>query len=71
MLVGLCLCRTEKLGDGHPDLADHYFTYGKALLENAISQTAVLGKEEAEEAVANELENPGACPSFCACATRL
>ncbi|KAI5118681.1 hypothetical protein M0805_003618 [Coniferiporia weirii] len=38
-----------KFGDGAPEAADLYFAYGKALLENAISQTAVLGKEQAEE----------------------
>ncbi|KAH8110982.1 hypothetical protein DFH11DRAFT_706912 [Phellopilus nigrolimitatus] len=38
-----------KFGDGAPEAADLYFAYGKALLENAISQTAVLGKEQADE----------------------
>lgn len=32
-------------------MADTYFAYGKALLENAISQSTVLGKEQTEEAV--------------------
>jgi HAT1-interacting factor 1 len=30
-------------------MADLYFLYGKALLENAISQTSVLGKDQVEE----------------------
>ena len=44
--------RTSKYGDGAPEAAVLYFSYGKALLENAIAQTAVLGKEQAEEALA-------------------
>lgn len=32
-------------------MADLYFAYGKALLENAIAQSSVLGKEQAEDAV--------------------
>ncbi|THH05413.1 hypothetical protein EW145_g4813 [Phellinidium pouzarii] len=40
-----------KYGDGAPEAADLYFAYGKALLENAISQSAVLGKEQAEESL--------------------
>ncbi len=43
------VCRTGKYGDNAPEAADLYFSYGKALLENAISQSAVLGKEQAEE----------------------
>lgn len=31
-----------------------YFAYGKALLENAISQSSVLGKEQTEDALAAE-----------------
>lgn len=30
-------------------MADVYFAYGKALLENAIAQSSVLGKEQTEE----------------------
>ena len=29
-------------------MADIYFAYGKALLENAIAQNSVLGKEQQE-----------------------
>jgi hypothetical protein len=41
--------RTKKFGDDAPETADLYFTYGKALLENAIAQSSVLGKEQPEE----------------------
>lgn len=40
---------TEKHGDDAPEIADMYFAYGKALLENAISQNSVLGKDEPED----------------------
>ena len=30
-------------------MADVYFAYGKALLENAIAQNSVLGKEQQQE----------------------
>ncbi|KAF8889324.1 hypothetical protein BD779DRAFT_1611083 [Infundibulicybe gibba] len=42
---------TEKAGEDAPETADLYFSYGKALLENAIAQTSVLGKDQPEEAV--------------------
>lgn len=37
--------RTKKLQHDAPEMADLYFSYGKALLENAIAQASVLGKE--------------------------
>ncbi|KAF8518978.1 hypothetical protein BU17DRAFT_48239 [Hysterangium stoloniferum] len=37
---------TDKYGDASPECVDLYFAYGKALLENAIAQSSVLGKEE-------------------------
>lgn len=40
--------RTKKHGEDAPETADLYFSYGKALLENAISQATVLGKEQPE-----------------------
>ncbi|KAJ7250480.1 hypothetical protein B0H12DRAFT_1120552 [Mycena haematopus] len=40
---------TKKSGDDAPETADLYFAYGKALLENAISQSSVLGKDQPEE----------------------
>jgi hypothetical protein len=39
------LYRTKKHGEDAPEMADLYVSYGKALLENAISQASVLGKE--------------------------
>ncbi|KAG8871395.1 hypothetical protein FRB97_008726 [Tulasnella sp. 331] len=42
---------TEKHGESAPENADLLFLYGKALLENAISQAGVMGKEEAENAL--------------------
>ena len=47
-------CRTAKHGEDAPEAADLYFAYGKALLENAIVQTSVLGKEQAEDALKGE-----------------
>ncbi|EPQ56785.1 hypothetical protein GLOTRDRAFT_28946, partial [Gloeophyllum trabeum ATCC 11539] len=44
--------QTTKYGDHAPECADLYFSYGRALLENAISQSSVLGKEQAEETLA-------------------
>lgn len=35
-------------------MADVYFAYGKALLENAITQTSVLGKDQTEEAISGK-----------------
>ncbi|KAG6833229.1 hypothetical protein H0H87_009850 [Tephrocybe sp. NHM501043] len=40
---------TQKVGEDSPETADLYFSYGKALLENAISQSSVLGKEQNED----------------------
>jgi len=42
---------TKDLGENAPETADLYFAYGRALLENAISQSSVLGKEQTEEVV--------------------
>jgi HAT1-interacting factor 1 len=33
-------------------MADVYFAYGKALLENAIAQSSVLGKEQQQDGAA-------------------
>ena len=44
-------CSTEQLGENAPETADLYFSYGKALLENAIMQSSVLGREQREDAV--------------------
>ncbi|KDR80610.1 hypothetical protein GALMADRAFT_1094150 [Galerina marginata CBS 339.88] len=40
---------TQELGENAPQTADLYFSYGKALLENAIAQSSVLGKDQPEE----------------------
>ena len=40
--------RTKQVEDDAPEIADLYFSYGKALLENAIVQNSVLGKEQPE-----------------------
>jgi HAT1-interacting factor 1 len=42
---------TQKLGENAPETADLYFSYGRALLENAIVQSSVLGKEQREDVV--------------------
>ncbi|KAJ3546096.1 hypothetical protein NM688_g5549 [Phlebia brevispora] len=57
---------TAKVGDDAPEMADLYFAYGKALLENAISQSGVLGKEQPEDALHDEDEasKSGAFLSF-------
>jgi len=40
---------TQQLGENAPETADLYFSYGKALLENAIVQSSVLGKDQPED----------------------
>ena len=69
------VCRTEKYGEDTLETADLYFSYGKALLENAISQASVLGtqgEEEQEEKVNTKgmstlFDNPELfCPLMCA-----
>ncbi len=40
---------TQKHGEKAPETADLYFAYGKALLENAISQSGVLGKQDTDD----------------------
>lgn len=41
--------RTKELGEDSPEIADLYLSYGKALLENAITQSSVLGKNQPED----------------------
>ncbi|EGN96727.1 hypothetical protein SERLA73DRAFT_57984 [Serpula lacrymans var. lacrymans S7.3] len=50
---------TKKHGEHAPEIADLYFSYGRALLENAISQAGVLGKEQPENGVDEENEGSG------------
>ncbi|KAJ7509708.1 hypothetical protein B0H11DRAFT_1702712 [Mycena galericulata] len=45
---------TKTHGDDAPETADLYFSYGKALLENAIAQSSVLGKDQPEEDAEDE-----------------
>ena len=40
--------RAKELGEDSPEIADLYLSYGKALLENAIAQSSVLGKNQPE-----------------------
>jgi HAT1-interacting factor 1 len=46
--------RTAKYGENASENADLYFAYGKALLENAITQSSVLGKNQTEGAINND-----------------
>ncbi|OCH84619.1 hypothetical protein OBBRIDRAFT_798927 [Obba rivulosa] len=48
---------TQKQGEDAPEIADVYFQYGKALLENAIAQSGVLGKEQTEDTVLSAAED--------------
>ncbi|KAK7056262.1 hypothetical protein VNI00_002815 [Paramarasmius palmivorus] len=51
---------TLELGEDAPQVADLYFSYGKALLENAIAQNSVLGKEQQKED--GDEDEDKACP---------
>ncbi|KAF8217024.1 hypothetical protein K438DRAFT_1925958 [Mycena galopus ATCC 62051] len=51
---------TKKSGDDAPETADLYFAYGKALLENAISQSSVLGKDQPEDGAEEAQESSSA-----------
>lgn len=50
----IVLSRTAEHGDNAPEAADLYFSYGKALLENAITQSSVLGKDQGDGGLADE-----------------
>ncbi len=57
--------RTDIHGDDAPGIEDLYFAYGKVLLENAIVQNSVLGKEQPEENVEdNGASRHSVLPSF-------
>jgi hypothetical protein len=62
--LGLLL-RTDKHGDASPACVDVYFAYGKALLENAIAQNSVLGKEETSAALQGDDETKGTFEAQC------
>ncbi|KAF9480542.1 hypothetical protein BDN70DRAFT_877537 [Pholiota conissans] len=49
---------TKELGENAPETADLYFSYGKALLENAIVQSSVLGKEQEQPEDAEAHDQP-------------
>jgi HAT1-interacting factor 1 len=52
--------RTGQFGDHAPENADLYFAYGKALLENAIANSGVLGKTgEGEQDGEDDDDEPG------------
>ncbi|KAI0630693.1 hypothetical protein C8Q77DRAFT_1063100 [Trametes polyzona] len=59
---------TKKFGEKASETADLYFAYGKALLENAIAQSSVLGKQEPDDALEDangaHAANSGAFLSF-------
>ena len=55
--------RTQELGEHSPEIADLYFSYGKALLENAITQNSVLGKNQSE-GEGDEAEGSSELPVF-------
>ncbi|KAI0272319.1 hypothetical protein BC834DRAFT_342680 [Gloeopeniophorella convolvens] len=50
---------SETHAEDAPEMADMYLAYGKALLENAISQSSVLGKEQPQEGGPVEEPAPG------------
>ena len=45
---------TKAQGEDAPETADLYFSYGKALLENAITQSSVLGKQDPDDSFEDE-----------------
>lgn len=47
---------TENFGEDTPETADLYFSYGRALLENAITSSGVLGKERSQAPTEDEPE---------------
>ena len=51
--------RVKKQGEDSPEVADLYLAYGKALLENAISQTAVLGKQQTDNGLIKDEPDVG------------
>ncbi|OSD04691.1 hypothetical protein PYCCODRAFT_1465664 [Trametes coccinea BRFM310] len=58
---------TKKYGEKAFETAELYFAYGKALLENAIAQSSVLGKQEPDDALledGSDAANSGAFLSF-------
>jgi HAT1-interacting factor 1 len=58
------------LGEDSPEIADLYLSYGKALLENAIAQSSVLGKNQTE-GEGDEAEGSSEPPNISAHAVHL
>ncbi|EIN09667.1 hypothetical protein PUNSTDRAFT_113095 [Punctularia strigosozonata HHB-11173 SS5] len=56
--------QTEQVGQDAPETADLYFSYGRALLENAIAQSSVLGKEQTDEALEDPSKEAGSNGAF-------
>ncbi|KAF8909302.1 hypothetical protein CPB84DRAFT_1743889 [Gymnopilus junonius] len=50
---------TKDFGEDAPETADLYFSYGKALLENAIAQSSVLGKDQPQDAAEDKNKASG------------
>jgi len=61
------LCRTENFGEDTPETADLYFSYGRALLENAITSSGVLGKERSQAPTEDEPEGTLVLLPFATC----
>ncbi|KAI0709688.1 hypothetical protein C8T65DRAFT_739864 [Cerioporus squamosus] len=55
---------TQKHGEKAPETADLYFAYGKALLENAIAQSGVLGKQDADDSFEDDKVYANASGAF-------
>ena len=54
------------MGEDSPEIADLYLSYGKALLENAIAQSSVLGKNQ-PEGDGDEAEGSSEPPTIFTC----
>ncbi|KAH9849928.1 hypothetical protein C2E23DRAFT_736250 [Lenzites betulinus] len=54
---------TKQFGEQASETADLYFAYGKALLENAIAQSSVLGKQEPDDALEDSNGASGCRPN--------
>ena len=61
----VALDSTKKYGEKASETADLYFAYGKALLENAIAQSSVLGKQEPDDALLEDNNGAYACSCVC------
>ncbi|CDO68408.1 hypothetical protein BN946_scf184815.g55 [Trametes cinnabarina] len=55
---------TKKYGEKAFETAELYFAYGKALLENAIAQSSVLGKQEPDDALLEDSSDAAKSGAF-------